>query len=106
MLTLKRLHTPQHRSPQANHTLSSIMKMPKYSSQVSFNLDAELVQDNCAQSMPPLGPLPDSLGKRYPATTTSVTSSDSYNHSNASTPIHQGDDFQPIAEIYIFRFRK
>jgi hypothetical protein len=46
---LKRLHTPQHRSPQVNHTLSSIMKMPKYSSQVSFDLDAELVQDNCAQ---------------------------------------------------------
>jgi hypothetical protein len=89
-LFFRKKHTPQHRSPQVNQTLSSIMKPPKYPPR------------NRAQSMPPLGPLPDLLFEKRPSTTTaSDSSTDSNWDSDAWIP--KGVDFQNNAEVYFFK---
>ena len=108
-LLIRMKYQPQHRSPQVNQAVSSIMKPPKYSPRVSLNLDAEIDEDptrrskavrNRAQSMPPPGPLPDLFGKRHSITTASCPSSDSNCDSDVWIP--KGVEFQRNAEVYIF----
>jgi hypothetical protein len=101
-LLLRKKSTPQHRSPQINQSISSIMKPPKYSipsNNTKDELDSSMRRGrHRAQSMPPMGPLPDLFGKRQSMTAMSDTS---YESLDGWLP--KGVDFMSNAEVYFFK---
>ena len=103
---------PQHRSPQVNDSVSSILKMPKYSRRLSLDLYSDMESTNLqrrrsshtrSESMPPIGPLPDLFfnSRKYSITSDSNNSNESNNDSDEWVP--KGVDFKPTAELYFFR---
>jgi hypothetical protein len=105
-LLLRKKSTPQHRSP---HSLSSIMKIPKYSpGVVSFlhsDLDGEPETKSTSSthgrsnSMPPLGPLPDVFDYSRRNSIASLTSLES----NDDGWLPKGVDFKSSVEVYVFK---
>lgn len=99
---LRKKSRPQHRSPQVNRSIRSIMKTPKYSEPMTFNLDSDVLSTNAvrekgvfhrSKSMPPLGPIGDLLD---PPSERTITSSE-------DVWLPKGVEFQSNAMVYIFR---
>ena len=93
---LRKKSRPQHRSPQVNRSIRSIMKTPKYSESMTFNLDSDVLSTNAvrekgvfhrSKSMPPLGPIGDLLDPP----------------SGEDGWLPKGVEFQSNAMVYIFR---
>ena len=113
---MRKKSTPQHRSPQVNESVSSILKMPKYSRKLSLDLESEMESKDMqrrrrsapnisrSESMPPIGPLPDLFfnSRKYSYTSDSNTSNESRND-NSDEWVPKGVDFEPNCEVYVFR---
>lgn len=108
---MRKKFIPQHRSPQVNESVSSILKMPKYSRRLSLDLDPEMGSEKVQRrrrstytrsaSMPPIGPLPESFSNstKYLNASDSNTSNESNYSSDEWAP--KSVEFKPTDELYL-----